>query len=60
MFKRYLKIKYSTPILPVVLLDSGIIALTSSSSFAFLKTSSNVLHGIVSQSGYMSFEQLSL
>ena len=46
MFKRYLKIKYSKPIFPVVLLDSGIMAMTWSSSLAFLKTSSNVYHHI--------------
>ena len=46
MFNRYLKIKYSTPIFPVVLLDSGIMALISSSWLASLKTSSKVLHEI--------------
>ena len=37
IFNLYLKIKYSTPILPVVLLDSGMIAFIELSLFAFSK-----------------------
>jgi len=46
-----LNIKYSIPIFPVILFDSGIIILQSGSKLALLKQSSNVLHGVISASG---------
>jgi hypothetical protein len=46
-----LKIKYSIPIFPVILFDSGIIILQSGSKVALSKQSSNVLHGNISASG---------
>ena len=50
MLSLYLKIKYSIPIFPVIILDSGIIILELSSFEAFKKHSSKVLHGIISAS----------
>ena len=50
IFSLYLKIKYSIPILPVILFDSGIIIFELSSFEAFKKHSSKVLHGIISAS----------
>ena len=47
MFNRYLNTKYSIPIFPVILLDSGMIILEEGSSEAFRKHSSKVLHGII-------------
>ena len=51
MFSLYLNIKYSIPILPVILFASGIIIRESFSDKAYKKHSSNVLHGIISASG---------
>ena len=51
MFSLCLKIKYSIPIFPVILLDSGIIILQSGSSEALLKQSSKVLQGNISALG---------
>ena len=41
-----MNIRYSIPIFPVIRFDSGIIILESESFDAFMKHSSNVLHGI--------------
>ena len=42
--------RYSIPIFPVILFDSGIIIFELSSFEAFKKHSSKVLHGIISAS----------
>ena len=48
IFNLYSNIKYSIPIFPVILLDSGIIIFEFESFEAFTKHSSNVLQGIIS------------
>ena len=48
MFSLYSNIKYSIPILPVILFDSGIIIFELESLEAFKKHSSKVLQGTIS------------
>jgi hypothetical protein len=51
MLSLYSKIKYSIPMLPVILFDSGIMILEFGSFDAFKKHSSKVLHGNISALG---------
>ena len=51
MFNLYSNIKYSIPMLPVILFDSGIIIFEFVSFDAWTKQSSNVLQGTTSALG---------